>query len=273
MANLMIDAEKCNKCGMCTEACPGYLIRIAGEEALPSWVKGAEYACLTCGHCVAICPTGALELSSIPVASCVAINRELQPAPEQLEHFLKSRRSVRAYKEEPVEKEKLLKLIDIARYAPSGHNAQPVHWLIIEEREKVKQLAQLSIDWLRGLINTNPDLAGMLQAEVLARTWDYGIDIITRGAPHLIFAHAQKDSVPMGDCTIALTYLELAAHSMGLGACWAGFIQAAALYSPAVAEVVQLPEDHVSFGVMMIGYPKYKYTRIPVRNEARVIWR
>ena len=103
--------------------------------------------------------------------------------------------------------------------------------------------------------------------------WDFGIDVITRGAPHLIIAHAQKDSVPMGDCQIALTYLELAAHSMGLGACWAGFVQAAIIFNPAVGEMLQLPEDHASFGALLIGHPKYKFSHIPMRNEAKIIWR
>ena len=77
----------------------------------------------------------------------------------------------------------------------------------------------------------------------------------------------------LGDCHIALTYLELAAYSMGIGACWAGFIQAAATYAQSLFRYLQLPEGHASFGAMMIGYPKYKFTRIPMRNDARVIWR
>lgn len=135
MISLFIDSGKCNKCGMCIEECPGDLIRIVEEDALPSWVRGAEFACLNCGHCVAICPTGALELTTMPLARCIPVIEELQPSSDQIEQFLKSRRSIRAYREEPVEREKLTKLIDIARYAPSGHNGQPVRWLVVK-REK-----------------------------------------------------------------------------------------------------------------------------------------
>jgi len=273
MASLLIDAEKCNKCGICIEECPGDLIQIVKEEILPSWVRGAESACLNCGHCVAVCPTGALELSSMALSDCIPVMKELYTAPEQLEQFLKSRRSTRAYKKEPVEHNKLVKLIDIARYAPSGHNGQPVQWLVIEKRETVRELAEMTIDWLRELIQENPPVARMLQAKALVRRWDSGRDVITRGAPHLIFAHAPTELNPLGDCHIALTYLELAAHSMGMGACWAGYIQGAALYSKATAPILQLPEGHASFGAMMIGYPKYTYACIPMRNEAKVIWR
>ncbi len=131
----------------------------------------------------------------------------------------------------------------------------------------------MTIDWLRGLLEQDPTFAELIRAEVFVSGWDSEIDVVTHGAPHLILAHAQKDSVPMGDCNIALTYLELAAHSMGLGACWAGMVQVGATYDPALAQALQLPEDHMSFGALIIGYPKYKPSRIPMRNDAQVVWR
>lgn len=273
MAELLVDAEKCNKCGMCVAECPICIIQMVEKETVPSWTDEAETLCINCGHCVAVCPTDAMGLSTMSGEECDPILKDLKATPEQLEQFLKSRRSIRAYKEMPVEHEKLAKLIDIARYAPSGHNLQPVQWLVIEKREDVKQLAQMTIDWLRSVIEKNRTFSEALQAEGLVLGWDFGIDVVTRGAPHLVIAHAQKDSVPLGDCLIALTYLELAAHSMGIGACWAGFIQVGAVYDPAIAQVLQLPENHISFGAMMIGYPKYKFSRIPMRNEAQIIWR
>ena len=273
MASLLVDGEKCNKCGMCAAECPMCILQIVEKESLPYWVDGAEPLCINCGHCIAACPTDALELSTMPLDKCVPISKDLTTTPEQLEQFLKSRRSIRAYKDKPVAHEKLAKLIDIARYAPSGHNMQPVQWLIIEKRDDVKHLAQMTIDWIRGLIQNNPAFAEMMHGEELVAGWDSGIDVVARGAPHLVFAHAQKDSVPMGDCHIALTYLELAAHSIGLGACWAGFVQVASTFDPTVTQALQLPEDHLSFGALLIGYPKYRFSHIPARNDAQIIWR
>ncbi len=273
MASLLIDGEKCNNCGMCLAECTYKLLQIVEKESLPSWVDGAEDMCINCGHCVAVCPGGALGLSTMPMEKCVPITKDLETTPEQLEQFLKSRRSIHAYKEEPVEHEKLARLIDIARYAPSANNYQPVQWLVIEKREDVKQLSKKVIDWLRGLLEKDPSFAELIRAGLFVDGRDSGLDVITHGAPHLVLVHAQKDSVPMGDCLIALTYLELAAHSIGLGACWAGMIQAGATFDPVLARALQLPEDHLSFGALMIGYPKYKTSRIPIRNDAQVIWR
>ena len=273
MASLLIDEEKCNKCEICTEECPANLIKVFEEGALPSWVRGAEGACLNCGHCVAVCPTGALELTTMPLSGCVPFVKELEASSVQLEQFLKSRRVIRAYREQSVEHEKLVKLLDIARYAPSGHNDQPVEWLVIEDREKVRQLAQMTVDWLGELPEKNPELARRFVVKAITKAWDSGIDKITRGAPHLIIAHTGKDSIRTNDCYIALTYLELAAYSMGIGACWAGYIQAAAANSESFARAMGIPDGNAMFGGMMIGYPKNKFPRIPVRNDPRVIWR
>jgi nitroreductase len=74
-------------------------------------------------------------------------------------------------------------------------------------------------------------------------------------------------------CIIALTYLELAATAHGLGACWAGYFNAAATVYPPMMEALALPKDHQSFGTLMVGYPKYHYQRLPLRKEPKISWR
>ena len=75
------------------------------------------------------------------------------------------------------------------------------------------------------------------------------------------------------DSTIALTFLDLAAPTVGLGACWAGFFMMAAAQSPRLQEALALPEGHACCGALMIGYPKYGYHRLPTRKEPAVSWR
>ncbi|MEE8389692.1 MAG: nitroreductase family protein [Anaerolineae bacterium] len=91
------------------------------------------------------------------------------------------------------------------------------------------------------------------------------------GAFTIIIAHAPGDK--KRDCTIVLTYLALAAPSFGLGACWAGWLDIAADNWQPLQQYLELPEGLVCCGAMMIGYPKYKYHRIPLRDEVRITWR
>ena len=193
--------------------------------------------------------------------------------PERVEHFLRARRSIRSYKEAPVERDVISRLIDIARHAPSGHNLQPVQWRVIYDGKKVHEFAGMVVDWMRYMLKEQKEMAMAMHLDRVVKAWETGIDSVCRSAPHVIMAHAHKeDRTAPAACTIALSYLELAAPSFGLGACWAGFFHAAAAFWPPMKEALGLPEGQISFGAMMIGFPKYTYHRLPLRNEPKITW-
>src|SRR4030067_1613557 len=100
MSGFTVDAEKCNLCGLCVADCPGGIIVTRRPQAVPSWTRGSAEWCINCGHCVAVCPTGAVSLDGMKPEECVPVRRELIPSPEQVEQFLKSRRSIRVFKPE-----------------------------------------------------------------------------------------------------------------------------------------------------------------------------
>ncbi len=274
MTLFVIDQEKCKQDGLCVAECPMVIIQLKDNESVPIPTEDAEELCINCGHCVAVCPHGAMSHKNMTPEQCPPVRKDWLLNPDQVEHFLRSRRSIRTYKEEPVEREVLTKIIDIARFAPSGHNLQPVRWRVIYDGQEVRRLAGIVIDWMRDLLEKGEPLAKALHMDRAVAAWESGVERICRGAPHVIVAHAPKEerTAPQA-CTIALTYLELAAPSFGLGACWAGYFNAAANFWPPMQEALDLPEEHISFGAMMVGYPKYKYQRLPLRNEARITWR
>jgi nitroreductase/ferredoxin len=273
MSLFSVDRDKCKRDGLCVEECPMRLIEIKGED-FPAPIKSAEELCVNCGHCVAICPQGALSLATMKPEDCPPVKAELQLTPEHAEHFLRSRRSIRKYKSRPVDRTTLTKLIEMARYAPSGHNLQPVHWLAFDDSSEIHRLAGLVVDFMRMMIDTHPEIAGPMHFNRVVKAWEYGIDVVLRGAPNLVVAHGlQSIASAQSACTIALTYLDLAAPSLGLGTCWAGYFNAAATFYPPMMEALALPEGHQSFGAMMVGYPKFKYQRLPLRNEPSIAWR
>lgn len=274
MRTLEVYKDKCNSCGICVLECSPCIIEIKEADGQPSWVEGGDERCMNCGHCVAICPTGAIGLDTMKPEDCVEVERSLFPSSEQIELFIKSRRSIRGYKDESVPGKLLAKLIDIARYAPTGHNSQTLQWLVIEDKKEVNRLAGLVIDWMRVSVQEKSPLADMMRFDIIVRDWDKGIDRIMRGAPHAIVTHAnQADFMAQQASPIALTTLELTAYSQDLGACWAGFFHVAAMYYPPMAEALELPEGHVCLGAMMVGYPRHRFARIPHRNEPQIIWR
>ena len=228
-----VDHEKCKRDGICVDECPSGIIEIKEGNAVPTLVDGADAFCINCGHCVAVCPHGALSLKNMGPDDCLPVNPQWQMAPDQVEHFLRSRRSIRTYKPEPVDRDTLTRLIAVARHAPSGHNLQPVRWLVVHDSDAVRTLAGHVVDWMRFLIKEHPAMAEAMHLERVVSRYEGGKDIICRGAPHLIIAHAEKkDPTAQAASTIALAYLELAAPSFGLGACWGGYFGAAATLWP-----------------------------------------
>jgi nitroreductase/NAD-dependent dihydropyrimidine dehydrogenase PreA subunit len=274
MSLFVVDEQKCKRDGLCVAECPVGIIEMENKESFPSPGAGAEEICVKCGHCVAVCPHGALTLRIMKPEECDSIDKELMISARQAEYFFRQRRSIRNYQDRPVDRATLTKLIDMARYAPSGHNSQPVHWLVIEDADEVRRMAGLVVNWMRVMIKDRPEVAEPMHFDRVVSAWENGRDRVLRGAPHLIVAHGDTSLIAAQTaCIIALTYLELGASALGLGACWAGYFNAAANFYPPLQQALSLPKGHASFGAMMVGHPTFAYHRIPLRNQAKIQWR
>ena len=83
----------------------------------------------------------------------------------------------------------------------------------------------------------------------------------------------KENRIAATDCVIALSYFDLAAITAGLGCCWAGLLMMAAASYPPMIEELALPENLALKGALMVGYPKYRYTRIPARKPANIVYR
>lgn len=272
MTHIIVDKELCTRCSICAKVCPSGIIDLADEAILPQVQESNAMRCLNCGHCEAFCPFGALVLDlrpdeKIPLPESAGII-----SPEDLEFYLKKRRSVRHYTTDPVPKEKILEVLDIARYAASGTNGQPVEWLVIHDPAKVRRIAELTIEWMKSLANTPHPMSGYVPALIWA--WENGNDVICRNAPHLLFAHIPEGNpIASTDAIIALTHFDIAAPAFGIGTCWAGFVAAAAMFYEPLQKELGFPAGRKSAYAMMFGSPKYKIYGIPRRKPLKVTWK
>jgi nitroreductase/ferredoxin len=273
MSFLYVDSEKCAHDGICVAECPSRILFIKNSISLPEAVEDAEFKCIKCGHCVSVCPHGAITVSEIKPVDCIPIIKEKQPSFDHVEQLIKSRRSIRTYKNKNLEDEVISKIIDVARYAPTGGNSQKVQWLVVNSGDGVNKIASAVIDFMRILMKAGHPLIEKYNLQIIIDRWDSGIDVIFRGAPALIIAHSPKEyALSTIDCTIALSYFDIAASALGLGTCWAGFFMIAANQSPAISKILNLPEGNVCTGGLMLGYPKFAYHRIPPRKKPDITW-
>lgn len=265
---MFADKELCKQCGACFSECPYQLI-VEDKEGFPKLRLAAKKTCIGCGHCVAVCPVSALTLPDLPVAQglspaqCIQMVRDNHVTIEQADQFLRSRRSIRAYKKKTIPDNVIKEILEVSRFAPSAKNGQPARWVVTRTPESTRKLAELTVEFM----SINNVFPGII------KNWEKGIDKILHGAPHVAVVHAPEDGLnPAEDCSLAAAYLELAAHARGVGACWAGFLMEVAEGYPPIRELLGLPEGHGIYAALMLGYPQYRYPRIPRRRNVEFKW-
>jgi len=259
VSQFIVDTDLCKKDGACVTVCPSNVLAL-GKEGFPEEVPDSH--CILCGHCVAVCPHDALTHTGLPREDYLPADKTL-PTPAMMDSFLLNRRSAREFKKKPIAKETLDVLLDVARRAPTASNSQNVHWIVVNDPEKVHAFSAQVVDWARASGSGSAMLA----------QWEAGNDGILRGAPTVVVACAPEEyGWGKQDCAIALTFMELAAEARGLGVCWAGILTRIAALHPPLREALSVPAGYAVCGGLMLGEHKYTYRLVPPRKPLSVQW-
>ncbi len=271
MTEILINSKRCNKDGVCVAVCPQRIIKINKETKLPYLDDSRKHVCIKCGHCVSFCSQDALTLNGVAPEECTKITSENIPTKEMVAQLLQSRRSIRKFQNKSIDQNVIYDLMDIVNYAPTGRNEQEISWRIVNDKEKVRDLAGYVVDWMKDTIKLDKDYAGYYQG--LINAWEKGHDNLLRDAPAVVVAVAPNNAqIGLEDGSTAISYLELAAPSFGLGTCWAGYFYFASNVSSDIKKYLSISEDEKCVGAAMIGYPKFRNYRVPKREDVDIKW-
>ncbi|MDX9749362.1 MAG: 4Fe-4S binding protein, partial [Paludibacter sp.] len=149
---ISIDFEKCNACGLCVSVCKDFSIVMAENSVIVS--DNPLFGCVGCGHCMAICPTGAIEIQGRTLSPDQLFDlpeKEKAATYEQLTALLERRRSIREFKDKEVEEELVEKILSAARTAPMGLPPSDVNVLVLRGKDKNRDFANDFCTYLSGM--------------------------------------------------------------------------------------------------------------------------
>ena len=281
MPVIEVNPELCKRCFTCTETCPILIFAKKDKESIPEILDENLQFCLLCGHCAAICPAGAITHDSFPPGTIVPARKEALPSAEQVIEMLRMRRSIREFKDKPVERELIERVIDVARCAPSDHNRQSTEYVVVQDRPTLDKIIQLSSAYYENLVNMFQGMAAeggekpafLLELEGFVDILKSGKDLILCDALLFIAFHAEESfGFPAENANIALCYAMLAGMSLGVGSFCTGFVVMACKNDRAIPQLLSLPDNHQIYGGLAMGYPKFKYNNWIQRKPAKVEW-
>jgi nitroreductase/NAD-dependent dihydropyrimidine dehydrogenase PreA subunit len=268
MAVIEVDPAVCTSCGACIVLCSSAAVYAEVEGRVQAV---APQQCWDCGHCVAACPVDAIRHSDFALDDCPLVDRAILPAIEGLVMAFRSRRSARVFLDRPVPRTLVRRLVDIARWAPTAGNRQPVDWLAFDDS---RQIAALSAGTVAALNTPQNGAKVDPDYERLAQSQEAGEDPIFFRAPVLLVAMVPDEAAAFGrdDAAYAAYNLMLAAEGAGLGTCLIGYFIGALARDQGLRTLLGLPAGHRAEVALVLGYPRYRFRRAVPRRLMRILW-
>ncbi len=276
MQEIKIDKNKCKKDGLCRTVCSVGIFSQENKSEFP--IISGEDKCINCGHCTAICPAGAINHSSFPESRIRLINKNKIPAYENLMELIRSRRSVRSFKNTEIHKETIDKIIDAARFAPSAENNESTKFIVVRQKKILGDIVRITIDFLQRIHNllSNPIVRnifrlfekgavdnafhGLADIRFVIDKYREGRDVILNNADTIIVFYAKKNKTfALENANLSLQNATLAAHSLGVGNFYAGYVLTCCQRERKIHKILNIPIDHQIFGILALGIPNIKF--------------
>lgn len=260
-----IDKELCIGCGACVKDCPG--------EALQLKEKKAEYIrkCIQCGHCVAVCPVRAVSIPDYAMDEVEEYDKDsFTIDPENFLHAVKFRRSIRNFKDTPIEKEKLERILNAGRYTPTAKNTQGCRFVLIrDEMEEFKSLFWKELpSVLDRMKEESPLYEKIFRGFYEKYQKDPKADTFFFNATSFLVITSKN---PL-DGGLAAANIETMAAAEGAGVLFSGYTKAVVEASAAIREWLGIGKRTVVC-CMLMGYPAVSYKRTAPRKTGNIIIR
>jgi nitroreductase/NAD-dependent dihydropyrimidine dehydrogenase PreA subunit len=275
--------DKCNQCMLCVRDCVSGVWRIVDGKPVPT----NPDLCNRCSHCISVCPCDAIRHDGLKIEQIMGVNRKNLNS-DVYRDIILSRRSIRQFKDEPVPREAIEQVLDLARYAPTASNDQNVGYIVVTDKSLIEETAKklfvfssrLYDKTKKGIGRMVVNLTGLANNRYLkimeyaqTQNAECGRDFVLYNAPVLILIHApRKARFASDNCNIAATTIVNYAHALRLGTCFTGLLTMALQYSNTLRKKLSVPKNKRVYASLVLGYPAYRHTNTVSRKKAEVQW-
>jgi nitroreductase len=261
------------------KVCPSEIF-VKSELGIPTF-QNKEF-CIKCGHCVAICPTDAIEHETFPKEKIHAFQSKELPTPEQLMLLFKTRRSRRVFSKDPVPEYLIDQILEASHRAPTASNSQRVFFKVITAPQELKTIADFTVKTFSKIATIlnfplikpfiklfAPDLAKYIPSfKEMENDYKAGKDIILRGATALIFIYTPKTNrFGSADANLAYQNGSLMAETLGVGQFYTGFVLSALVRDRKGKLAKRLGIKGKIHAGMALGVPQLHFSKYIDRKE------
>jgi nitroreductase/ferredoxin len=305
MGVMKVDKDICTSCGLCIQNCP-FSAWEMGEDEFPRMKD--EYECFSCYNCMVPCPVDAVSVveryhvdrgfwetdahplpAKMPLAAKDADGNITEWNP--FEKAIFERRSVRNFKEDPVPESYIRRVLEAGRFAPSAGNCQPWKFTVVTDQKLMAEIDEAVWGVTNGIYQTfkNDDTVGQLADMVDPanpglfdpRLANGGMGGIAKkslpallGAPALILILGDTRSIsgPQINVGICGQNMNLVANSLGIKACWVGFVFTLHMVPNFVEEKLGIKPPWQIISSLVMGWPAFNQEGVVAREYRPVTW-
>lgn len=276
----IVNQDTCRGDGICAEICPEDVLIMRDGKAATIEERGE--ACILCGQCVAVCPNQAISMPKLPDRDFSDL---VMPSfgYDDFLGFLRHRRSVRVFRDQPVPEDVRDKILEAAATAPMGFPPHSTEVLVIDTREERAQLLEETVHSYASTLKALSNPVGRLMVRLAAGADDYfmlkdkiaglvafaneeyerdGSDRYMYHAPMIMLFHGHRRAMSsVENAHLVCHHAMLAAVSLGLGTTIIGLVPPIVNRSKVLRERYEIPKENRVITSLILGYPRYRYRK------------
>jgi UDP-glucose 4-epimerase len=269
--SIAINQNLCNSCMNCLNNCP---VNIFQKQNGSISVKNTEL-CISCGHCMILCPQKAINHSFFKDRKMYPVSANGSLSYNSFVNLLKTRRSIRTFRGKSLSDNDIERIICAAGLAPSAHNIQSTKYMVIKEAEILSAVKENTFLYYKKMYNKlknplNKFFATLLfgremkkiikEMEIMLTEFKHNKDPFLHNAGCLLLFYSEPTlRSPDINAQLACSHAMLAAHSLAIGTCYAGYVVTASKSSKKLRTLLQMPKKCRVHAALVLGYARLEY--------------